>query len=310
MKINKKYQQRIIETLKFIESNLDQKLTLGIVADKSCFSEFHFHRIFSGIMNETLNDYIGRRRLETAANLLAYQTELSITEIALRTGFSSSANFAKAAKAYFGFSPSEIRNPKQSNSSKIGKLLSKYGKAFNPCDLYPLSFSLHQVENEINEETKMNVTIKYTNCQQVATLSSVGGYEPTALFSTWDKLITWAEAQGIESKQQKRFAFCHDNPAVTPVQRCRYDAAIVIPKDLEVREPFKSSTIPAGKYAVLYFKGAPEDTAKAQMGLYSHWLPESGFEPDCFPMMEHYLNDSRQDGFVEMEIHIKLKNIS
>ena len=43
------------------------------------------------------------------------------------------------------------------------------------------------------------------------------------------------------------------------------------------------------------------------MALYSEWLPSSGFEPDHFPMMEHYLNDVRQDGFVKMEIFIKLR---
>jgi AraC family transcriptional regulator len=45
------------------------------------------------------------------------------------------------------------------------------------------------------------------------------------------------------------------------------------------------------------------------MSLYSNWFPNSGFEPDGFPLMERYLNDVRKDGYVEMEAYIKLKKV-
>jgi len=38
-------------------------------------------------------------------------------------------------------------------------------------------------------------------------------------------------------------------------------------------------------------------------------LPDSGFEPDNFPLLENYLNNVRADGFLEMEIYVKLKSI-
>ena len=73
--------------------------------------------------------------------------------------------------------------------------------------------------------------------------------------------------------------------------------------------PFEKSILPGGTYAVLYVKGDAQDVAKAQMGLFSHWLPDSGYEPNSFPMMERYLNDVRQDGFIELEIMLKLKTL-
>ena len=102
-------------------------------------------------------------------------------------------------------------------------------------------------------------------------------------------------------------AFAFDNPTVTPIDKCRYSASIVIDDDLQVNPPFSPSEIPAGKYAVLHFKGPIEDTINAQLSIYSDWLPTSGFQPDNFPMLERYLNDARVDGYVEMEIHVKLK---
>jgi len=52
-----------------------------------------------------------------------------------------------------------------------------------------------------------------------------------------------------------------------------------------------------------------ENTINAQLSIYSDWLPESGFEPDNYPLMERYLNDAREDGYVEMEIFVKLKDL-
>lgn len=305
--MNKEYKKRIDRVIQYIESNLDNKISLTEVANVSNFSIYHFHRIFTGIVGETINDYIVRRRLERAVNLLIFKTELSVTQVALDSGFSSSANFSKAIKLHFGFSPSEIRNPEKVKDSKIGKISSKYGKDFHPSDLYPSRIT-NEVMNKSNVED-MNIEIKELDSQRVCTLASQRGYEPEAIYEAWDKLIDWASNNGIKQDEQKRFAFGFDNPTVTPVDKCRYTASVVIGENIQVKPPFSLSEIPKGKYAVLYFKGSPEETIKAQLSIYSDWLPDSGFEPDNFSMLERYLNDARIDGYVEMEIHVKLKEM-
>ncbi len=94
---------------------------------------------------------------------------------------------------------------------------------------------------------------------------------------------------------------------ITPIDKCRYDASIEIDSDIDVNHPYTKSVIPSGKYAIAYYKGDGDKVSNFYMELYSNWLPSSGFEPDNFPPVAHYLNDSRQDGFVEMEERIKLK---
>jgi len=307
--MNKKYKVRIDRVIQYIEANLANKILLTDVANVSHFSAYHFHRIFTGIVGETVNDYIVRRRLERAVNLLIFKTELSVTQVALDNGFSSSANFSKAIKLHFGFSPSEIRNPDKVKDSKIGKISSKYGKDFNPSDLYPTRITNNVMSKTNLEDTNMNIEVRELDRQRVCTLASDRGYEPDAIYQAWDKLIDWAVYNGIKQDEQKRFAFAFDNPTVTPVDKCRYTASVVIGEDVQVNSPFSLSEIPKGKYAVLYFKGSPEETIEAQLSIYSDWLPNSGFEPDDFPMLERYLNDARIDGYVEMEIHVKLKEI-
>ena len=304
--MDKRYQARIEQALQYIEANLSERLLLADVAAVSHFSQFHFHRIFRGAMGETLNAYVARRRLETAANLLAFRADMSMTDIALACGFSSSANFAKAVKQYFGYTPSQIRTPSKIIDSKIGKLFSKYGKEFDPQTLYAFHVRGDAAENT-TPLTK--VQIKHLPTQTVATLASAGGYRPEALYSTWDKLINWAAGNGIAAAQQKRFAFCYDNPIITPIDKCRYEAAIVIDALLEPPAPFKKAHIPAGMYAVCEFVGSAENTQAAQLSLYAEWLPQSGFEPDQLPLLEHYLNDARDGGQVEMEIYIKLRKL-
>jgi AraC family transcriptional regulator len=307
--MNKEYKRRIDRVIEYIEASLTTNISLADVAEVSCFSPYHFHRIFTAIMDETVNDYIVRRRLEKAINVLIFKPDLSITQVALDNGFSSSANFSKAVKLYFGFSPSELRNPDKIKDSKIGKITSKYGKVFNPNDLYPARITNSVINKFNNEDTIMKVEVRELNRRRVCSLASARGYEPESIYKAWDKLIEWAENNGIEKESQARFAFAYDNPTVTPVEKCRYEASIIIDDDIAVVSPFMVSEIPQGKYAVLYYKGSPEDTLQAQLSIYSEWLPNSGFEPDDFPMLENYFNDARVDGYLEMEIHVKLREL-
>tara|TARA_Y100000782_G_scaffold31883_1_gene35357 strand:- start:48109 stop:49059 length:951 start_codon:yes stop_codon:yes gene_type:complete len=306
--INAEYSRRINRAMQYIVDHLDNPPSLDDVARFSYFSPFHFHRIFHAIVGETVNDFMMRKRMELAVCRLLSQREKSITEVANIGGFSSSANFSKAFKLYFGITPSQLRSPSSSKSSKIGKLYSKYGKAFNPQDLYSQFVTNEQIfDSEKLEELLMNVRIEKLEAKSIALLTAPNGYELEGIFSTWDKLIAWGQSIGIEESEQEWFAICHDNPMVTPTEQCRYDAAIMVDEAMKVAAPYTKQVIPEGQYAVAYYKGDGDKVSNFYMELYSAWLPTSGFEPDDYPPIAHYLNDVRADGHVEMELNIKLK---
>ena len=311
-KTQTEYLRRVNKAIEFIVTHLDQSISLDDIANASHFSPYHFHRIFQGIVGETVNDYVSRKKMEKAACILIANPEVSITEIAELRGFSSSANFAKAFKLYFGVSPTQLRNPKEKHNSKIGKIYSKYGKAFNVQDLYS-QFVTDSVIFEADklEEMMMDIKVKEMEEKQVAFLTAPKGYELEAIFETWDKISKWAESKGVADYENKRFAVCHDNPMITPEEKCRYDACIEIGNNIDVISPYTKATIPSGKYAVAYFKGDGDKVSNLYMEMYSNWLPNSGFEPDNYPPIAHYLNDSRQykDGLVEMELHLKVKEL-
>ena len=125
--IREEYTARINLVIDYIEKNIDKDLSLQEIAKVSQFSPFHFHRIFSAMMQETLNDFIQRLRIEKAASKLLQNPRQSITEVALECGFSGSSAFAKAFKEAFRMSATTWRERKIDNS-KISKTDSKDDK--------------------------------------------------------------------------------------------------------------------------------------------------------------------------------------
>ena len=71
--MKKKYKIRIDRVIQYIEDNLVSKITLQELAEVSHFSIYHFHRVFLGVIGETVNDYITRRKLERAVNVLVFK---------------------------------------------------------------------------------------------------------------------------------------------------------------------------------------------------------------------------------------------
>jgi len=64
------YVDRMHRVTEYIDQHLDQFLDLETLAEVAHFSPFHFHRLFSALMGETLGAYLRRRRCEVAATRL------------------------------------------------------------------------------------------------------------------------------------------------------------------------------------------------------------------------------------------------
>ena len=71
-------------------------------------SYFHFSRAFKQSMGMTATNYIAERRIERAKRMLE-ETEMPISEIALRSGFSSQSHFTTAFRRLAGATPKAFR---------------------------------------------------------------------------------------------------------------------------------------------------------------------------------------------------------
>src|ERR1700716_3006426 len=92
------YGDRMHRVTEYIDQHIDQFLDLDTLAGVAHFSPFHFHRLFSAWMGETLGEYVRRRRLEIAAQRLVSQPAVPVLQVALSVGFASAEAFARAFK--------------------------------------------------------------------------------------------------------------------------------------------------------------------------------------------------------------------
>ncbi|MEC5320851.1 helix-turn-helix domain-containing protein [Brenneria populi subsp. brevivirga] len=91
-----------------MECRLGEPLTLTELAAEVGLSEFHFARMFRRSEGVAPHQYVMRRRLARAEEMLRHSA-LSITEIALACGFSSASHLSHRFKRERGMTPSALR---------------------------------------------------------------------------------------------------------------------------------------------------------------------------------------------------------
>ena len=92
----------------WIEQNLDSRLSLDIIAEKSGYTKWHFQRLFKAYTGISLGKYVLARRLSCGAYALRI-TRSSLLDISLKYHFDSQQTFCRAFKKQFNITPSEYR---------------------------------------------------------------------------------------------------------------------------------------------------------------------------------------------------------
>lgn len=262
------YRERIVRTLVHIQSHLDDELELDEVAAVAAFSRFHFHRIFRGLVGEGLKEHVRRLRLERAARLLKTTGE-PVTQVALQAGFETHESFTRAFTAMFGEAPSKYRD------SQKGAGAPGPGAGFEP----PVYGDVPAPE--IHELPPMRLVF----------LRHVGPYGEVG--ATWGKLMMWAGMRGLLGPGMKMIGITHDDPGVTPADKIRYDAGVVVTRPVEPQGDFGVMELPGGSYAVFTHRGPYDGLGKTYQAIYGGWLPSNGRQLRDTPGFEVYVNSPR-----------------
>jgi AraC family transcriptional regulator len=298
------YLARIHRAQDYIERNLSAPLSLEDVSAAARFSPFHFHRVFSAVTGETLYQFISRLRLEKAACKLCQNPEQSITEIALDSGFSSSATFARAFRAHYGRSASDFRTTgvmlgpgMTPQDSKNCKPLSKPGKAgdegFEDTPDVPITGPLPR--SIIMPVAAKSVVVEVTDCITVAYVRHVGPYAgDDALFGRlFGQLMTWAGPRGLLGPNVKSLTIYHDNPDITEATKLRISCCVSVPPGTKAEGEVGVLELPKDKYAKAVFEISPEEYGGAWQWFMAEWMPGSGYQPSDGACYELYLNDPK-----------------
>lgn len=100
------WQVRKVE--EFIDASLGSKIRLQDCASQTRLSVSHFSRAFKATFGTTVLDYIHRRRVEHAQQLMLLSRQ-PLSQIALSCGFSDQAHYCRIFRAVVGLSPNTWR---------------------------------------------------------------------------------------------------------------------------------------------------------------------------------------------------------
>ncbi len=286
---NSEYVQRINRVIDYLRGKLDRQVKLEELAKVACFSEFHFHRIFSAVSGETLNNFTNRLRLEKAARLLRYSGQ-SMTDIALDCGFSSSATFSRAFRSGYDTSPSQFRKSGEIKKSKICKELFSAQEY-----LLPMSA----------EEKKAAFPVRLIDVpeRQVAYIRVTNAFEMDRVLAALKTMIEWAKSQGIFS-QGILFGMSADDPHVTPKHLYRYEVCLASPLPFECMKGMSKLKMPAMRYATTRVSGDIRKVTTATDYLFRGWLINSEYEPEHAPGLEVFLDKERAMDWSHFELEL------
>jgi AraC family transcriptional regulator len=280
------YERRLNLVVNHVAEHLDEPLSLEVLAGIAAWSPYHFHRIFKAMMGETVAEFVWRLRLERAANQLRTRSEASITRIALDCGFATPSSFSRAFRQRFGVTASGFRQ------ESPGSILRNLGTDDERLPPYAPGMGAEWPLNR-QGNTSMDVEIQDLPAFHVAYVRRHGyakGEFQQHLNDAFQQVCAWVAHRDLFGAETLVIGVPHDNPDITPFDRCRYDACVTIPG--EVSEPSDGiaiQTLAGGQYAVRRIDVRdPAEIGREVDALYGQWLPTSGYQADDRPCLEIY----------------------
>lgn len=274
----REYLKRINSVMDFIENNLDADLSLECLSEKVHYSPYHFHRVFSTVVGERLNEFVNRKRIERIASILLVDQNISLKDLIYQYGFNSDNSFSRAFKRYYGVSPTKFK-------SEGKKLLSKIG--IEPFSSKKYICSIDNIKQWIEMNTQ--IVVKELSELKLASISHIGAFDEAG--NMFQRLMEWGHQKNVlDTSNFKAITIYHDNPNVTQIPKLRFSACVTINKSIKADGEIRQLILKKGIYAVGRFEIKSEEISKAWEGMCT-WVIENGYEFRDGDYFEMYHND-------------------
>jgi len=108
MRLTSDHYKQIVAAKVFIDENFSAPISLEQISQQAFISRFHFHRLFRQVYKRTPHQYLTRKRLDKALDLLSENK--AVTDVCNEVGFESISSFSILFKKEIGFAPQYYRN--------------------------------------------------------------------------------------------------------------------------------------------------------------------------------------------------------
>ena len=306
------YVARVNRAIDYVTANLDQPLRLEDVARAACFSPYHFHRIFSALIGETLAVFVKRVRLERAVYLLSHRSSARLTDVALACGFASSSDFSRSFRDAYGVSPTKF---------DLGEFRQSRRDAMQ-ASLAPPD-ARHRLDRLPTGDNRdgFAARLRRLPSRRVAYIRVHRPYEGDHVVQATRRLLAWAEARGLADRQWLGYQW--EDPEIVPLEKCRYDVGLVVSaasggnyqrpagpaltaQDTAGDAEVSFTHFPEMLVAEIDIVGSVELELRAIDWLFSTWLPSSGYAPAHQPAFEAWNGRPFAHGMEHFELRAQL----
>lgn len=268
-----KLKMKIIEN---IELNIEKNINVEKLSSKIYISQRQLYRDFYSITGHSINEYINKRKLSRALNMLKL-SEISITDIAFICGYSSVQALYRSIKSVFNITPANYRNNfdiyyfSLSDSDKIKNII---------------------VKNQIIPKT---ICIKFYHPQLKGIEEKAINYFQSII--PQDIIFTGRlfGRNGI----QKGSKFCYELYIEYKDEFIKKTSDII---NIEIHDSYTAT------FAYTTVKFNEQDINDAWDYLYGHWLKNSMFQQDNIPYFEEYILKGNEIHRLILHLPIKARN--
>lgn len=271
------YYESVNRVLEYVNDNLSRKITLKKLAEVSCVSDFHFHRIFRALMGEAPGEYVKRLRLEKAAFMLSNREE-TLPEIAFVCGYETQQAFSRAFRSYFGISPAAYRR--------------------SPVEV---RFGIDESVN-LGIEPEIRTKESFDICGIRAENPMKNQYAYTDAWKKMNRITHTSPPRDYE------YLFLYDNCS-TITKPEHYSIYTCVAPAVKSRSVVRFR-IDGGTFAIFIHRGSYKDIGKLYCHIYRWWIPYSGYrlrETRYFEKLISSASDTTRHGEMITEIWIPVE---
>lgn len=108
----------VYEILRYIDTNLTQIKNIQMISENLSYSRYYISHIFKDKIGMTVNEYITRRKIDMAIELLK-DGRMRISEVAEKLNYESTQSFSKMFKKQTGLTPGQFIKQKAENNQEV-----------------------------------------------------------------------------------------------------------------------------------------------------------------------------------------------